>query len=169
MSLLTAPTRRDPKGLSAVLTDVAKGDAVSALFRSDRYGVYRIFGHTYASVAYDGFLLAGAPLGVPGRLSGDLVRLDRLGDDPWDIPQGSPMPLGTVAHGDLVAARFDAHPYGEFVAVGHAIGLGTSSLVVGGWLVASAGESGVRLIDMTYLPQTLAGAPCPPRAAVEGG
>lgn len=163
--LLSAPSRRNVKALTEALVNVREGGPAVAIFRTKRYGLYRVAGTATKSEVYGSLLLAGEPLGIAGSPSPRVVGIEG-GEGEW-IPEvaGDVQPVD-VAHGEVVSALFEAEPYGQFVITGHAVALGDRSMMLGGWLLNAGGEPGraVRLIDR--LDSSASDAAPPPAADI---
>lgn len=163
--LFAAPVRRNLRDLSQALEKLATGDPVSVLFRTKRYGIYRIVGKATWSDVHGALAIAGETLGVAGRPSSAIVRID---SDPVYLDPHTicPAAASQILHGDLISARFECFPYGEFVIAGHAVALGERMTMLGGWLVSVDGKEGRALRAVHQLRQEGTSAARPPRASI---
>lgn len=162
---LSAPKRRDVKAITAALSDTKAGDHVVALFRDERYGLYQVVGKTATSAAYDGLVLAGAPLGVPGRVASSLLSIAPVSAGIF-TGRGTDPDIDTLTHGQFITAWFQTNAWGSFTISGHLVALGREALMLGGWFVRSKGNPGAHVRGGILLPDSLASDPAPSPAIV---
>jgi hypothetical protein len=167
-TILNAPTRRDVKALTDDLASLGVGDIVSITFRTERYGTYRVSGIAMESGVYDALVVAGEPLGVGSRPSTSVVDIDMETIDLGSHVNENVSPLDVV-HGDVVSVLFHVLPYGDFVITGHAVALGDSSLMVGGWLVRASGGPGLAVCTVERHEANSSASPVPAQADIEVG
>ncbi|MCX4095310.1 hypothetical protein [Nocardia sp. alder85J] len=165
---LALGSRRDVRGMAALLGELAPGTHITAVFRADLYGHYRVAGTITRSDALDTLVLAGRPLttGATGVKPADtLVMLERLASPPQaDPPMHVQDTVAAVGHGDLIAAHFDRRPYGCFTVTGFAVAAPPPArFALGGWLLTRGDGSvtaGIRAVTLLS-PAAEHGAPVP--------
>ncbi|WP_433523881.1 hypothetical protein ACQPZ2_01020 [Nocardia pseudovaccinii] len=134
-SLSTIRTR-NLRALTDTLNELEPDDHVAATIRSPFYGLFIVRGRVVRSCATDRLLVGGQHLGTTGRARKPLPELLALApaeDGPNDI--ADEMCVADIAHGDIIAANFNQHPYGRFSVTGFTVHApaAADALITGGW------------------------------------
>ncbi len=157
---LTLARSRNLRALTAILADLDGGELVEATFRSDLYGPFMIHGRVVRSRATDGLLVAGHFLdtttaGTP-KPAPDLFALAPAADLPTQVTPTAC--IANIEHGDIVEARFEQQPYGQFVITGFAVHapVAGDTLIVGGWYLSGRepGSAAPRLLEVQIVADT---------------
>ena len=154
-TLPALPKRRDVKGMGGVLDMMCPADLAVATFKSDHYGVFRVAGTTFKSPVLGVRMLGHRSIENNGKPERDIHSLALLQDEDAafvasltaHIPDNefTDVLLGSVQHGDLVTAVFDALG-GPFVVQGVAVFAPVADMVMlGSMVLAHRGRPGAKL------------------------
>lgn len=151
---LSAPARRDIKGLTAAIESAEDAASLQARLSVPRYGVFDLVGRARRSPIIGGLLLAGTALDQNGKPTKPLQVLETIPElDPVDPDPGAvAAQLSELSHGDLVTVRFSDGAYGDFGVTGIAVwSVPGTTFLVGGWLIGSAGAPAPRVTELVRL------------------
>lgn len=154
-TLPVLPKRRDVKGMGGVLDMMCPADLAAATFKSDHYGVFRVAGTTFKSPVLGVRMLGHRSIENNGKPERDIHSLAVLQDEDAafvtaltaHVPDNEFMDvlLGSVQHGDLVTAVFDALG-GPFVVQGVAVRAPVADMfLLGSMVLAHRGRPGSKL------------------------
>ncbi|MTE14142.1 hypothetical protein [Nocardia aurantiaca] len=140
--------KRDVRRLTAALAEAEAGMHAAASFRSAVLGPHVLTGAISVSEATGSLMMAGQPLETSGTRRGPVPELlalaletrtadERIDAPTTSVPQDLPETVSGLQHGDLVEARFEQTPYGQFSVAGFALWApaGQAFVVGGGWFV----------------------------------
>jgi len=156
---LTPPAKRNVKNLTAFLADLHDDDAVVATFTTDRYGVFAVRGQVKLSGVLGAFTIGSHPLDQ-NKKPAKALQLARVfhsaersaADDALAASAGPASVAGTISHGDLVRVSIGEPAYGLFDVSGVAVRSAVDdSLLVGSWIVTTAGVASERIRGLEVL------------------
>ncbi|GHD06331.1 hypothetical protein [Zhihengliuella salsuginis] len=159
---LAGPSRRDVAGMKAAFGAIEAGEPATVLMRDDRNGSYLLTGVPYFTALHDvvigGVIVAGKAANE--RRDDADVAIRKPERDVRQFPAEAPAEMGgepvahvDVAHGDLVVAAFEQHPYGRFVIAGVATAASYDEpfVTVGPWILHSGGDDAERCLEITRI------------------
>lgn len=160
MVSLQPPTRRDVVGMKQTLEAIEPPTTIAALFRDDLYGLFAVEGPLTRSDATSKLMVGGWFLEIglqPSQQLLALVVVDAAAREP-DTPRIDPC---RAAHGTLVRATFEQHPYEQFVVAGHVVETDDRRMsLVGSWILHRDGHINPRLRRLIKLePQGISEPP----------
>ena len=149
------PKRRDVKGMGGVLAGMGPADLAAATFKSEHYGVFRVAGTAFKSPVLGVRMLGHRSIENNAKPERDIHSLALLQDEDaafvavltGHTPDTEFMDvlLGSVRHGDLVTAVFDALG-GPFVVQGVAVHAPVADMfMLGSMILARHGRPGTKL------------------------
>ena len=149
------PKRRDVKGMGAVLAQMGPADLASATFKNDHYGVFRVAGTAFKSPVLGVRMLGHRGIENNGKPERDIHCLAILQDEDAAFvssltghePDSEFLDtlLGSIRHGDVVTAVFDALG-GPFVVQGIAVQAPVADMVMlGSMILSHHGRPGAKL------------------------
>ncbi|MET4061806.1 DNA polymerase III epsilon subunit-like protein [Arthrobacter sp. UYP6] len=149
------PKRRDVKGMGTVLAQMGPADLAAATFKSDHYGVFRVSGTAFKSPVLGVRMLGHRSIENNAKPERDIHSLAVLQDEDAAFvavltahvpdPESTDALLGSVRHGDVVTAVFDALG-GPFVVQGVAVYAPVAEMfMLGSMILARHGRSGTKL------------------------
>ena len=152
------PKRRDVKGMGAVLAGMGPAELAAATFKSEHYGVFRVCGTAFKSPVLGVRMLGHRSIENNGKPERDVHALAVLQDEDAAfvavLTAGIPgdgstdAPLGSVRHGDVVTAVFDALG-GPFVVQGVAVYAPVADMfMLGSMILARHGRPGTKLTSV---------------------
>ena len=149
------PKRRDVKGMAEILAQMGPADLAAATFKSDHYGVFRVAGTAFKSPVLGVRMLGHRSIESNGRPERDIHSLTLLQNEDAAFVSAliSHDPdreflevlLGSIRHGDLVTAVFDALG-GPFLVQGVAVYASVDDMfMLGSMVLAHRGRPGAKL------------------------
>ena len=159
------PKRRDVKGMGAVLAGMGPAELAAATFKSEHYGVFRVCGTAFKSPVLGVRMLGHRSIENNGKPERDVHALAVLQDEDAAyvavLTAGIPGDgstdalLGSVRHGDVVTAVFDALG-GPFVVQGVAVYAPVADMfMLGSMILARHGRPGTKLTSVqSVIPRT---------------
>ncbi|MCC9195267.1 exonuclease domain-containing protein [Arthrobacter sp. zg-Y820] len=149
------PKRRDVKGMGEILARMGPADPAAATFKSEHYGVFRVAGTAFKSPVLGVRMLGHRSIENNGKPERDIHALALLQDEDAafvsTLLSHDPdrefleVLLGSVRHGDLVTAVFDALG-GPFLVQGVAVYAPVGDMfMLGSMVLAHRGRPGTKL------------------------
>lgn len=152
------PKRRDVKGMAAVLARMGPAELAAATFKSEHYGVFRVSGTAFKSPVLGVRMLGHRSIENNGKPERDIHSLAVLQDEDaafvavltagLSLEESTGLLLGSVRHGDVVTAVFDALG-GPFVVQGVAVYAPVADMfMLGSMILAHRGRPGTKLSSL---------------------
>lgn len=152
------PKRRDVKGMAAVLARMGPAELAAATFKSEHYGVFRVSGTAFKSPVLGVRMLGHRSIENNGKPERDIHSLAVLQDEDaafvavltagLSAEEPADVLLGSIRHGDVVTAVFDALG-GPFVVQGVAVYAPVADMfMLGSMILARSGRPGTKLSSL---------------------
>lgn len=135
---LIPPSRRDVRGMTRLLDELEQEAQVSALFKDDLYGIFRISGTPFLSPSTGLLLIGGRTMASGGKPDKELLALEVL-QESMQTPSGETVDSTQVTHGEFVIAEVEQSPYGLFSVEGQVVETASGNLaLLGHWFLRNS-------------------------------